>query len=307
MESVFRQSQITPPGNGDWRAGTGFALSTNSVFGMQAATHLKGLAEKAKLNEKHVRIARIYKAKVATLTSERAELQGRAQHMTEEMERLKSDLKHTSSARVRAESREGEVRSSLNVVEGELREVRGELQVVQNDLVETREGLQSAQSELQLVREELIISRGEQRDLQAELRAVTGGLNEVEKQLEISRREVLEGKVLLETSRRESSEAVNSSGRLSEECSGLCTELHQRDKMIAQMDEVIRQLRDQAGAQWAFGWLAFQRKAIQACSNLDFNFDLLSDEEVEESSDTVGSLEPGTPAEAPSNDSSSDD
>ena len=77
--------------------------------------------------------------------------------------------------------------------------------------------------------------------------------------------------------------------------------------MIAQMDEVIRQLRDQAGAQWASGWLAFQRKAIHAYSNLDFNFDLPSDEEVEESSDTVGSLEPGTPAEAPSNYSSSDD
>ena len=41
---------------------------------MQVATHLKGLAEKAKLNEKHVKIARIYKAKVTTLTAERAEL-----------------------------------------------------------------------------------------------------------------------------------------------------------------------------------------------------------------------------------------
>ena len=70
----------------------------------------------------------------------------------------------------------------------------------------------------------------------------------MEKQLKISRREVLEGKVLLETARRESSEAVNSSRRLSEECRGLRTELHLRDKMIAQMDEVIRQLRDQAGA-----------------------------------------------------------
>ena len=62
---------------------------------MQAATHLKGLAEKAKLNERHVRIARIYKAKVASLTSERAGLQERAQHMTEEIGQLKSDLKHT--------------------------------------------------------------------------------------------------------------------------------------------------------------------------------------------------------------------
>ena len=73
------------------------------MFDMQVATHFKGLAEKAKLNEKHVRIARIYKAKVASLTSERAKMQKRAQHMTEEVERLKSDLKHTTSARARAE------------------------------------------------------------------------------------------------------------------------------------------------------------------------------------------------------------
>ena len=223
--------------------------------------------------------------------------------MVEEIERLKSDLKHTSSARARAERREDEVRSSLTTAEDELREVRGELQVAQNDLVETREGLQSAQSELQLVREELITSRGEQRDLQVELRTVTGGLNEMEKQLEIARREVLVGKVLLKTARHESSEAVNLSGRLSEECRGLRTELHQRDNMVAQRDEVIRQLRDQAGAQWASGWLAFQRKAIQACSNLDFKFDLPSDEEAEESS---YSREPGTPAGVPSHFSSSD-
>ena len=42
---------------------------------LQAATHLKGLADKAKLNEKHVKIARIYKAKAASLTSERVGLQ----------------------------------------------------------------------------------------------------------------------------------------------------------------------------------------------------------------------------------------
>ena len=101
-------------------------MSINFLSVMQAATHLKGLAEKAKLNEKHVRIARIYKAKVASLTSERSELQGRAQRMSEEMERLKSDLKHTSSARARAESKEVEVRSSLMTAEGELRDARSE-------------------------------------------------------------------------------------------------------------------------------------------------------------------------------------
>ena len=226
--------------------------------------------------------------------------------MTEEIERLKSDLKHTSSARARAESREDEVRSSLTTAEGELREVRDELQVVQNDLVETREGLKSTQSELQLVREELITSRGEQRDLQAKLRAVTDDLNDKEKQLEIACREASEGKVLLETARRESSEAVNLSGQLREECRGLRVDLHQQVSMVAQRNEVIRQLRDRAGAQWASGWLAFQQKAIHAYSDLDLNFDLPSDEEADESSSTNYSQERDTPAVAPSHSSSSD-
>ena len=81
------------------------------------ATHLKGLAKKAKLNEKHIKITRIYKARAATFSSKRAELQERVQRMTKEVERLKSDLKHTASARVRAESREDEVRNNLTVVE----------------------------------------------------------------------------------------------------------------------------------------------------------------------------------------------
>ena len=76
--------------------------------------------------------------------------------------------------------------------------------------------------------------------------------------------------------------------------------------MVAQRDEVIRQLRDQAGAQWASGWFSFQRKAIHAYSGLDFNFDLPSDEEAEGSSYTSYSQEHDTPTEAPSHSSSSD-
>ena len=63
------------------------------------ATHLKGLAKKAKLNERHVKAARVYKARVASLTFERTELQEWVKRMIEEVERLKSDLKHTMSAR----------------------------------------------------------------------------------------------------------------------------------------------------------------------------------------------------------------
>ena len=178
---------------------------------------------------------------------------------------------------------------------------------MQSDLVEIREGLKSAQCELQLVREELITSRGEQRDLEVELRAINGDLSNKEMQLEAAHREASEGKMLLEAARHESSEAVNFSGRLSEECRGLRLDLHQQVSMVTQRDEIIRQLRDQASAQWASGWLAFQQKAVQVYPDMDFNFDLPSNEEMEESSDTIGSLEPGTPAEAPSDYSSSDD
>ena len=180
--------------------------------------------------------------------------------MTEEVERLKSNLKHTTSARARVESREDEVRSSLTATEGELQEVRDGLQAAQNDLIETREGLKSTQCELQIVREELIISRGELRNLQVELRAVNGDLNDKETQLEAAHCEAYEGKVLLETTHRESSEAANLAERLNEECRGLRADLHQRVSLVAQRDEVIRQLRDQASAQWASGWLPFNRK-----------------------------------------------
>ena len=83
----------------------------------QVATHLKSLAKKAKLNEGHVKAARVYKARVASLTFERTELRDRVQRMTEEAVKLKFDLKHTSSARARAEGRVDEARNSLRAAE----------------------------------------------------------------------------------------------------------------------------------------------------------------------------------------------
>ena len=47
------------------------------MLDVQVATHLKGLAEKAKLNERHVKAARALKARVASLTFERAKLRDR--------------------------------------------------------------------------------------------------------------------------------------------------------------------------------------------------------------------------------------
>ena len=75
--------------------------------------------------------------------------------------------------------------------------------------------------------------------------------------------------------------------------------------MVSQRDEVIGRLRDQASAQWASGWLAFQQKVVNVYSDLNFNFDLPSDEEVEESFFANYSQELGTPVEAHSPSSSS--
>ena len=172
----------------------------------------------------------------------------------------------------------------MKAAEGELREVRDELRVRQNDLIEARDGLQSAQYELQMVRDELLTSQGELRVSKEELRAAND--------------ELRDKTALLDGARREVSEVVNSAERLTEECRGLRGDLDQQVTLVAQRDEVIGRLRDQASTQWASGWLAFQQKAANVYPGLDFNFDLPNDEEAEESLSTNYSGEPDTPAEA---------
>ena len=135
-----------------------------------------------------------------------------------------------------------------------------------------------------MVRDELVTSRGELRESKEELRAANDEL----------RAKV----VLLDGVRHEASEAVVLAERLSEECRGLRGDLHHQVSLVTQRDEVIGKLREQASVQWASGWLAFQQKATDAYSGLDFNFDLPSDEEAEESFSANYSQEPGTPAEA---------
>ena len=142
-----------------------------------------------------------------------------------------------------------------------------------------------------MVRDELITSRGELRESKEELRAANG--------------ELCDKVALLDGARREVSEDVISTERLTEECRGLRGDLHQQITLVAQRDEVIGRLRDQGSAQWASGWLAFQRRAADVYLGLDFNFDLPSDEEAEESFSTNYSQEPGTPAEAHSRSSPS--
>ena len=134
-----------------------------------------------------------------------------------------------------------------------------------------------------MVRDELLTSQGELRESEEELRAIKDDLRDKT--------------TLLDGARREASEASISMERLTEECRGLRGDLYQQVTLVAQRDEVIGRLRAEACTQWVSGWLAFQKKAVNAYPDLDFNFDLPSDEKDMGSLFANYSGEPGTPAE----------
>ena len=142
-----------------------------------------------------------------------------------------------------------------------------------------------------MVRDELLTSQSELRGSQEELRAV--------------RDELRDKTALLDRVRREAFETISSAERLTEECRGRRGDLHQQATLVTQRDEVIRKLRDEACTQWASRWLAFQRMAANVYPSLDFNFDIPSDEEAEESLSVDYSGEPDAPVEAHSPSSSS--
>ena len=103
---------------------------------------------------------------------------------------------------------------------------------------------------------------------------------------------------MLDGARREASEAASSIERLTEECHGLQGDLQRQETLVVQKDEAIASLRDEVCTQWAFRWLAFQRKAANTYPGLDLNFEILSDEKAEESFSVDCSGEPDTSADA---------
>ena len=91
--------------------------------------------------------AKSYKAKVASLTSERADFQAQIRELTEELVKHRSDLKHASVARTRAEDKENEARKDAKVAEDELQLAREELQAVKGDLWAKMAALERARQE----------------------------------------------------------------------------------------------------------------------------------------------------------------
>ena len=98
------------------------------------AISFKGLAKRASLTEGSAKEAKSYKAKVASLTSERAGLRAQIKDLNEELVKHRSDLKHASTAKVRAEDKEKKARKDMKVVEDELRLLREELQAFKGDI-----------------------------------------------------------------------------------------------------------------------------------------------------------------------------
>ena len=92
---------------------------------------MKGLARRASLTEGSIKVTKSYKAKVASLTSERVGLRAQIRDMIEELMKHRSDLKHAPTARARAEDKE---KKDLKVAKDELQLAREELQVVKGDL-----------------------------------------------------------------------------------------------------------------------------------------------------------------------------
>ena len=95
---------------------------------------MKSLVRWASLTEGSTNVMKSYKAKVASLTSEKVGLRAQIKDLTEELVKHKSDLKHTSMARARAEDKEKKARKDLSVTEDELWLAREELQVFKGDL-----------------------------------------------------------------------------------------------------------------------------------------------------------------------------
>ena len=67
---------------------------------------MKSLARRASFAVGSARAVKAYKAKVASLTSEKDNLRAQMQRLAEDVMKYKSDLKHTTTAKARAEDKE---------------------------------------------------------------------------------------------------------------------------------------------------------------------------------------------------------
>ena len=116
---------------------------------------MKILVKRACFSEGSVRAVEAYKAEVASLDLERADLRAQVRRLTKEAVKHKSDLKHTPTAKSRAEEQENEAQDKLRATNNELRMVREELQIAREELKGARGELRVVKVEQQADEEEL--------------------------------------------------------------------------------------------------------------------------------------------------------
>ena len=98
------------------------------------ATYVESLVKRACFSKGSARAAEAYRAEVASLTSERANLRAQVRHLTKDATKHRSDLKHTSMVKLRDEERENKARDELRVATYKLRMVKDELKIAMEEL-----------------------------------------------------------------------------------------------------------------------------------------------------------------------------
>ena len=88
-----------------------FKLSINFISFLHMTTYMKCLARRVSFVEGSARAVKAYKAKVASLTSEKVDLQARMQRLVEDAVKYESNLKHTTTVKVRAKDKEKKTRA----------------------------------------------------------------------------------------------------------------------------------------------------------------------------------------------------
>ena len=105
----------------------------------------------------------------------------------------------------------------------------------------------------------------------------------VKEGLQAAKEELCTQAMALDRARQEASEVENSVERLIKECNAFRGDLQRQEALVSQRDGVIAELRDEACTSWASRWLAFQRKAAKVFLGLNLDFQVLDEEEAEES------------------------
>ena len=172
---------------------------------------MKSLVKKACLSEGSVRATEAYKAEVASLTSEIADLRAQVQHLSEDAAMHRSDLKYNLKAKSRAEEQEKKARDELRATAYELHMVKDEFQI-------TREELKMARDELRVVKAGQQEDKEELHAIRDELRLKTTTLSRVFQDV---------------------SEAESTVGRLDEQCRRLHDDLQRQLALVAQKEGVI--------------------------------------------------------------------